>query len=172
MSNALASDKFRGEGRPRALADVQLNTILGEEGTSSASEDEAWKGVGIQSEDARTSIGISIGSEQTRLISPKTPAIEKQAAIEKEGGFFGTADGRSDSVPELLAEEDTADEDDVLNAPPQVLSPVQEDVPSGRQPRVAASDRSARLADVRMPSPWRARANDSHKSRSRSLIRW
>ncbi|KAK5131443.1 hypothetical protein LTR08_000907 [Meristemomyces frigidus] len=168
MSHAFASNKSRGDGRPRALADIQLNSILGEEGTSSASEDETWKAHGIQPEDARTAIGISIGSEQTRLTSPKTPAVEKQAVIEEEGGFFGAGDARPSSVPELLAEAEDLD-GDVPKSLPLVPSPVQEHVRPARQPRPATSDRPTRRAEVRMPSPWRAETKDSRKSRS--LIR-
>ncbi|KAK3113618.1 hypothetical protein LTR53_008918 [Teratosphaeriaceae sp. CCFEE 6253] len=75
------------ERKPRALADIQLNNILADHGTSS--EDEPPDAQDIPAEDARTAVGISISRQQTRLNSPLTPAAEKAAALAEAGGYFG-----------------------------------------------------------------------------------
>ena len=81
--------------RPRAASDARLaiNTAADPE---SSTEDE-------DSEDAQGTIGVSIGRQQTRLLSPRTPAVEKAAAINEAGGFFGVAfDGGASSIEQAL----------------------------------------------------------------------
>ena len=58
-----------------------------------SSEDEGPDTPGLENDDIRNTIAVSIGQEQARLASPNTPAVEKQVAIEREGGFFGNLDG-------------------------------------------------------------------------------
>ncbi|KAI7363661.1 hypothetical protein KC336_g21554, partial [Hortaea werneckii] len=78
--------------QPRSLANIGFNNLLSnEQGTSSEDDLRDTGAERIPREDARRAIGVSIGQEQTRLLSPRTPAAEKQAAIEAEGGFFGGA---------------------------------------------------------------------------------
>ncbi|KAK5128889.1 hypothetical protein LTR85_000222 [Meristemomyces frigidus] len=156
--------------KPRALADIHLNTILSEEqGTSS--EDETRAGQGILPEDARTAIGISIGSQQTRLTSPKTPAIEKQAAIDGEGGFFGgPISAVPGTVPELPAEEDTEEDNEEDRADEADVRPAKPGVPGDgtaeRQPRSTTPKSASHRSEVRLPSPWRAEQHRTGKSRS------
>lgn len=157
--------------QPRALADIHLNTILAEEqGTSS--EDDAR--AGILPEDARTAIGVSIGSQQTRLTSPKTPAFEKLAALDGEGGFFGGPSGAEPDTVEPgppVEEEDAKweggeDGGDDSDAQATVLGAVQDEPSSERRPRSTTPKPASRKAEVRLPSPWRVGHPRSGKSRS------
>ncbi|TKA69342.1 hypothetical protein B0A55_08159 [Friedmanniomyces simplex] len=100
----------QAERRPRALADIQLNTILGAD-QSTSSEDELPEAQSIPAEDARTALGVSISQHQTRLTSPTTPAVEKAAALAETGGYFGSGfDGIQDSITEESATQDDVGE--------------------------------------------------------------
>lgn len=92
--------------RPRALADIHFNTRIAAQDQPTSSEDEA--GEDDPSLDVNEFVGVSIGKEQTRLTSPRTPAIEKAAAIESTGGFFPPI------VPEAGEEQDDS-EDETLD---------------------------------------------------------
>ena len=132
--------------RPRALETISYNSILAGD-IATSSDDELPDPV---AEEAQTAIGVSIGQQQTRLTSPKTPAVEKQAAIEEAGGFFGGIDGAIDR-----------EQDDDTNA---------EGVRSGGvvHRRRPSEDRSRPVSSpaeisppsspVRLPSPWRSEA--------------
>ncbi|KAH9844536.1 hypothetical protein Tdes44962_MAKER07294, partial [Teratosphaeria destructans] len=144
---------------PRALAGVHLNTIMADHGTSSdddGDDDDLPEAQHIPAEDARTAIGLSIGLEQTRLASPRTPAVEKAAAIDRQGGFFGGFDSTNDALNEEAGE---AEEDEPAPKPER-----------SRRKTVPAP--SPRKAEVRLPSPWRARAEPAKRSdRTKSLLR-
>lgn len=149
-----------GERAPRALADLQLNTLLAaDHGTSS--EDEA---PGIPTEDAQTAIGVSIGEQQTRLTSPKTPAVEKARALDEAGGFFGSgfngaheSDAEEDAVEGGLGADAELGADGIREERPAVAHPRTPGY--ARPPREAgrptASERSPRKTKARLPSPWR-----------------
>lgn len=68
---------------------------------------------GLQEEDAQSVIGVSISRQQTRLMSPRTPAAEKAAALDykwSEGMFDGVGDvGRNDDqqLEDMLEQEST-----------------------------------------------------------------
>lgn len=127
--------------RPRALESISFNSIIASDaGTSS--EDEA---PGVAAEDVRNAIGISIGQEQTRLTSPKTPAVEKQAAIDRAGGFFGGIDGLVDTEQEGPSEAPTAELKEEPSTP-QSNTPTEKSSPARSPPKTP----------VRLPSPWRA----------------
>ncbi|KAK4545352.1 hypothetical protein LTR36_003532 [Oleoguttula mirabilis] len=176
MSEALESNKSvpsPGTTRkPRALAELQFNNILAEEqGTSS--EDEVRTGQGILPEDARTAIGISIGSQQTRLTSPKTPAIEKQAALDGEGDFFGGAINATPStLPGLPADDEAVAEDvaeaceDERDVRATTLGAVRGDTTPEGPLRSLTPKPATRESEVRQPSPWRAEQQQTRKSRS------
>ncbi|WPH03295.1 Hypothetical protein R9X50_00617200 [Acrodontium crateriforme] len=131
---------------PRALAGIKLNAILADQAATS-SEDEAKDPNAIPSEDVGGVIGVSIGREQTRLTSPKTPAIEKAAAIEEAGGFFGSLDGTVEGHQDLV---DT----------PAGVQEQEQGPENGREnvhQRNTASGQALRQTQVRMPSPWRSK---------------
>lgn len=122
--------------RPRALQSISFNSIVASDnGTSS--EDETPDAAG---EEVRTAIGVSIGQEQTRLNSPKTPAIEKQAAIEQAGGFFGGIDGLVDAEQDVPVERVESQDKGGDSTPSDQNSPA----------------KSPAKTPVRLPSPWRA----------------
>ena len=125
--------KSRQSTRPRALADIQFNTILGLDGGTS-SEDESRDAQGIPVDEVPHVLGVSIGQEQTRLSSPRTPAVEKAAAIELAGGFFGG---------------DAAHDEGVIFEEPE-----DEEVESGgRQASTSSSLRDTRLPAEQLPRP-------------------
>ncbi|KAI5368225.1 putative alpha/Beta hydrolase [Septoria linicola] len=136
--------------RGRALADISYNSLLADNGTSS--EDES-PGLDLEpGNDARGAIGVSIGREQTRLLSPRTPAVEKAAALQS-GGYFG---GAFDSDTPAVAE--SPDEIDVLDGKKDSHSP-------SIEPR-------ARRPSLRPPSPWKTGPRSSDKpSLTKSILR-
>ncbi|KAK4505742.1 hypothetical protein PRZ48_003707 [Zasmidium cellare] len=137
----------------RALAELQYNSILADQGTSS-DEESKDSAVTRNPNDAREAIGISIGREQTRLTSPSTPATEKAAAIESAGGFFGAGfDG--------IVEGDEADDE------------VEEhDFQKDQSTPVRVSPERPQQPGDKLPSPWRADAKHTRRSsKSRSVLR-
>ena len=140
---------------PRALADINYNSLIAaEKGTSS--EDEASETQEIPADDARIAISVSISPEQTRLTSPKTPAVDKAAAIERAGGFFGLDGAGADATLVEEPEEETLEEDDRER---------EESVTAGEEqgyhglfqvPKPQDSESSLRKTSGRLPSPWRA----------------
>ena len=76
------------ERRQSALADIQFASILDDDDlTPVESGDETEQEQKLELETVQSAIGVSIGRQQTRLTSPKTPAAEKAAALEDlEGG--------------------------------------------------------------------------------------
>lgn len=139
----------------RALADLQYNSILAEQATSS--EDESPGSREMRGEEARTAIGVSIGREQTRFTSPRTPATEKAAAIDREGGFFGTVlDGTAEGVSETL---DDDDEDE---------RPTRQNQSQNQTVASQAGPHSPSRPAVRKPSPWRVPDPKQFTSNQRS----
>lgn len=140
-TNDAAQLKIDIPTRPRALESISFNSITASDNATS-SEDETQVGA---AEDVRTAIGVSIGQEQTRLTSPKTPAIEKQQAIDEAGGFFSGIDGVVDEEKEILEDrpEYGAREEALVN---------EEQVPA----QTTSSGRAAPKTPIRLPSPWRA----------------
>ncbi|KAK4575040.1 hypothetical protein LTR86_000891 [Recurvomyces mirabilis] len=152
------SDPPQATSKPRALADLHLNDLLTQDLTTS-SEDEGTDAPGGPEDDATTAIGVSIGHEQTRLNSPRTPAVEKAQAIEEAGGFFGSSlDGIAEAETpgteprrELGVLDD--EENDRVDATATVKG--EEDNPAARG-REAVHELSRRRTHIRLPSPWRA----------------
>ena len=161
--------------RPGALAGISYNTLISDAGTTS-SEDERSDLSRIPTEEAKGLFDVSIGREQSRLTSPRTPAVEKAAAINQVGGFF--EDGSLSEEPE--AEQEVEEEDEGGHVAPQidgamadltrpddltgVSSEAQHDVPTPRrkesardvEERISRPLKSSRKTSVRLPSPWRA----------------
>ena len=156
-------DISNGESRlrldaPGALSSIGYNSILAaDQGTSS--EEELLEEEEIPADDARTAIGVSISSEQARLTSPKTPAIEKAAAIENAGGFFGRFDGAEDT---LVEEPEDQDDEYVEKIQDEILEVVrnQEDSVPDQPSKPSVPERATRKTEVQLPSPWRAEQNE------------
>ncbi|KAF1995726.1 hypothetical protein P154DRAFT_556664 [Amniculicola lignicola CBS 123094] len=103
--------------RQNALAQIHFTSVG--DGDLAPSEDETPEEKEFQLEDAQSAIGVSIGQQQTRLTSPKTPAAEKAAALDEleGGGFFDTWSEAQDgtieqSSPNLGAAEGHSDDSD------------------------------------------------------------
>ena len=132
--------------RPRALQSIGFNSIVpSDAGTSSEDEEDDAPDAGV--DEVRSAIGISIGQEQTRLTSPKTPAVEKQAAIEQAGGFFGGLDGLVDVQQEISS-----------GGPEEDLGTGSLQEHDQLQGETSSPGRSPLKTPVRLPSPWRAEA--------------
>lgn len=156
--NAVASLTI--ESTPRALAEINYNSLVAAEKTTS-SDDDGPDPAEIPAESARTAIGVSISHEQTRLTSPQTPAAEKVAAIERAGGFFGVdGNGREATLVEEPEEEEEEEESDIGEHELQVVggagdnTQVDPTFPASRIP-----ERSPRKTPIRLPSPWRAESS-------------
>ncbi|KAH7066655.1 hypothetical protein BKA63DRAFT_522910 [Paraphoma chrysanthemicola] len=132
--------------RQNALADIQFASIIDDDLTPS--EDESPEEQSLQLEHVQSAIGISIGRQQTRLTSPKTPAAEKAAALdETDGGvLFGDFEERIEP-PADPSPPHTPLNNDVEDA---VTGP-------STQARVQTAP-PAQLPESleRLPSPWRA----------------
>ncbi|KAF1980365.1 hypothetical protein BU23DRAFT_548520 [Bimuria novae-zelandiae CBS 107.79] len=72
------------QDRYNALADIHFASIV--DGDLTPSEDETPEERRFELEAVQSAIGVSIGQQQTRLTSPKTPAAEKAAALEESDG--------------------------------------------------------------------------------------
>ena len=126
--------------RQNALADIQFASII-DDGYLTLSDDETPEERSLQLEDVP--IGVSIGQQQTRLTSPKTPAAEKAAALDDyDGGalFDGWEQHATAVIDQRTRRRNLShgEADDAV-ARPQV------------QPAQSHSD-----APTRLPSPWRA----------------
>ena len=81
---------------------------------SESDQEDARGDAAVPEEDAHAVVGVSISREQTRLMSPNTPAAEKAAAMEKNGCMFDIGDeGRGedymilqDPVPQAAEEKE------------------------------------------------------------------
>lgn len=156
--------------RQNALAEIHFASIVDDDDLT-PSEDESPEERQVQLEDAQSAIGVSIGQQQTRLISPKTPAAEKAAALDEldGGGLFDgfedrldtTADGLSTpQIPSSDSETEPVKADAAPIAPPQARPERQKERGTGTPP-------------ARLPSPWRAgpKTFQERVSDHRSLLR-
>ncbi|CAK1362062.1 hypotheticalsprotein [Cercospora beticola] len=94
--------------RSRALESIQYNTLLADNNATS-SEDESPGHDPEPENDVRGAIGVSIGREQSRLISPTTPAAVKAAALQTGGYFDGAFDNDTPPIAESPDEVDPSD---------------------------------------------------------------
>jgi len=161
--------------KPRALAGIQYNNLLtSENGTSS--EDEVAEAPVIPVEDVRSVLGVAISQEQTRLTSPKTPAVEKAAAIERAGGFFsGPFDVGQDDITE--EPEEGGDYRHVDSArevePARPGAEEDTDTQADTQATPQSPPESPEIeTTIRLPSPWRAEARRFEKTgKNKSALR-
>ncbi|KAF2469755.1 uncharacterized protein BDR25DRAFT_334717 [Lindgomyces ingoldianus] len=157
-----ASDAATGHrNRQNALSDIQFASIIDPDLTPS--EDETPDEKTLQLEDAQSAIGVSIGQQQTRLTSPKTPAAEKAAALDdvEGGGLFEgwqqASDGTIDQRPQEPSPVGDQSDGSELRSPVKFTIPSRNDSP------------------VRLPSPWRAspkkfQQEDDHRAALRDTF--
>lgn len=153
------------ERRPRALADIHYNNLIND--TATSSEDEAPEIRAIAPAEVQSLVGVSLGRAQTRLILPQTPAAEKQAAIDEQGGFFGG--------PQIQDDADLDDDDVPVQEAERRSRPVtrerqvvEERATTGHRAPTTTTGQPT----VRLPSPWRAGPKKFKKtSESRSILK-
>jgi hypothetical protein len=138
--------------RQNALADIQFASIVDDDLTPS--EDESPEERLLQLENVQSAIGISIGQQQTRLTSPKTPAAEKAAALDEidGGGLFEGFEERIETTTDQPSASRTPSdsEDESSNAHADTLSHGQaQPVRNERQEQESS-------VPARLPSPWKA----------------
>ncbi|KAH0291980.1 hypothetical protein KCU62_g2312, partial [Aureobasidium sp. EXF-3399] len=147
------------ERRPRALADIHYNNLIND--TATSSEDEAPEIRAIAPAEVQSLVGVSLGRAQTRLILPQTPAAEKQAAIDEQGGFFGG--------PQIQDDVDLDDDDAPIQEPERTSRPVTRERPTTEHRAPATTTGQT---TVRLPSPWRAGPKKFKKTNeSRSVLK-
>lgn len=131
--------------RQHALADLQFASIT--DGDLTPSEDEAPEELQLELETVQSAIGVSIGEQQTRLLSPKTPAAEKAAALDAtdDGLFF---DGWQQATADPIRPDVRTPAVNTSNGATAVTTP-------GRHKRNVTSSPDAAPRE-RLPSPWRA----------------
>ncbi|ORY16413.1 hypothetical protein BCR34DRAFT_584361 [Clohesyomyces aquaticus] len=146
----------------RALSDIQFASVVDPDLTPS--EDEGPEEKTLQLEDAQSAIGVSIGHQQTRLTSPKTPAAEKAAALDdvEGGGLFETWQQTGDGT----IEQKTAQAEQTSG-----LSDDNDSNDNEEQPRARDATQSPTESTVRLPSPWRATPKKIQVDDHRSALR-
>ncbi|CAI6336671.1 unnamed protein product [Periconia digitata] len=140
--------------RDNALAHIQFTSIVDPDLTPS--EDESAEERSLQLETVQSAIGVSMGQQQTRLTSPKTPAAEKAAALDDVDGG-GLFEGWDQSVEQDADEQsDTVPASDPAQPPPKDAGDtVKQKTPQVNPPTTASSPPRPAPAP-RLPSPWRA----------------
>jgi hypothetical protein len=135
-------------GRQNALAEIQFASIIHDDDLT-PSEDESPEERSLELETVQSAIGISIGQQQTRLTSPKTPAAEKAAALdETDGGFF--FEGFNERV------EPVGDGPVPQRTPSDSEGEGELDRPTPQRQAQPPRDAPAAERQPRLPSPWRA----------------
>ncbi|KAF2997829.1 hypothetical protein E8E13_001045 [Curvularia kusanoi] len=136
------------ERRQNALADIQFASILDEDDlTPVESGDETELEQKLELEAVQSAIGVSIGQQQTHLISPKTPAAEKAAALEdvEGGGLFDGWEQHATAVIDARTRNRTPSDAEIDENRP--AKPVEHEASYGSSPDEPLE---------RLPSPWRA----------------
>ncbi|KAF3043925.1 hypothetical protein E8E11_005472 [Didymella keratinophila] len=139
-------DPSNHERRQNALADIQFASILDDDDlTPVESGDETEQEQKLELETVQSAIGVSIGQQQTRLTSPKTPAAEKAAALEDidGGGLFDGWEQHATAVIDARARNRVPFSGEVDESRPAKA----EEVKYGSSPDEPLE---------RLPSPWRA----------------
>lgn len=125
------------------IPDNPLTQLDGQSDHESEYDDRAADVV-LPEEEVQTVIGVSISRAQTRLMSPKTPAAEKAAALEDfdRGAYFdGAADG---TYANRVIENESSE-----------AEPTEMEKATAKPLRRSNSD-SLRLPHQTLPSPWTA----------------
>ncbi|KAM3422796.1 Uncharacterized protein BST61_g278 [Cercospora zeina] len=136
--------------RSRALESIQYNNLLADINATSSEDDSPGHDTEPEN-DVRGAIGVSIGREQSRLISPRTPAADKAAALQTAGYFDRAFDN---------------------DTPPIAESPNEADHSDGKSTQITPdlNDEPA----FATPSPWKASVTQTEKERpslTKSILR-
>lgn len=163
MTERPPTSTVQHQDRQNALADIHFADIV--DGDLTPSEDETPEERRLELETVQSAIGVSIGQQQTRLTSPKTPAAEKAAALDEGDGsalFEGWEQSLDQSVEQL--------------SPPAVPREFPRHPPP-TQPTPSEPNREGQGKEQieRLPSPWRAGPRtftklDSHRAALRDTL--
>ncbi|KAL6706034.1 hypothetical protein ACN47E_006136 [Coniothyrium glycines] len=141
--------------RQHALVDSQFASVADDDLT--ASEDDTPDEQLLELETVQSAIGVSIGQQQTRLTSPKTPAAEKAAALEatEDGLFFDGWDQTPGTGADATADSPSrSDTRRALGPATPLAAEAQSEVEGDSEGEVASELSTA--PTTRLPSPWRA----------------
>lgn len=139
-------DSSNHERRQNALADIQFASIHDDDDlTPVESGDETEQEQKLELETVQSAIGVSIGQQQTRLTSPKTPAAEKAAALEDTdgGALFDGWEQHATAVIEARTRNRVPSSGEVDDSRPAKV----DEAKYGSSPDEPLE---------RLPSPWRA----------------
>lgn len=163
--------------RQNALAEIQFASMVDDEDDLTPSEDESPEEQLIQLEHVQSAIGVSIGQQQTRLVSPKTPAAEKAAALDEidGGGLFEGFEERLDTTADgpptpQLPSSDSEGEPVNASADAVPLASTPQARPEQKERGTGSGNGTS---PARLPSPWRAgpKTFTERVSDHRSLLR-
>ncbi|KAF2247238.1 hypothetical protein BU26DRAFT_344747 [Trematosphaeria pertusa] len=143
MADPLDGPASSQRDRQGALAEIRFNSVVDPDLTPS--EDETPEEKALQLENVQSAIGVSIGQQQTRLTSPKTPAAEKAAALDETdgGGLFDVWQHPPEQTIEQSGPQPSPYDGQIDERDPHVEDAVKESAASHEPP-------------ARLPSPWRA----------------
>ncbi|KAF2845691.1 hypothetical protein T440DRAFT_260021 [Plenodomus tracheiphilus IPT5] len=142
--------------RQNALAEIQFASIA--DGDLTPSEDETAEEQHLELETVQSAIGVSIGEQQTRLNSAKTPAAEKAAALDETdgGGLFDSWDHSPDVVPETNTRQSPSIRPDTHTSTTENARKNATTRRSRSHDRSNAIPMRETKTRERLPSPWRA----------------
>ncbi|KAH7407096.1 hypothetical protein DE146DRAFT_419091 [Phaeosphaeria sp. MPI-PUGE-AT-0046c] len=158
--------------RQNALAEIQFASIVDDDDLTPSEDESPEERLAL--EEVQSAIGVSIGRQQTRLLSPKTPAAEKAAALDEidGGGLFDGFEDRLDTPADgpatpQIPSSDSEGEHVNANAAPIAQTPQARPEPQKERGTVTGTP------PARLPSPWRAGPKTFHErvSDHRSLLR-
>lgn len=144
------------EASRASMSNVHDTALPNDQGTS---DEEAADAKAIPDDDLRTAIGVSIGREQSRLNSPKTAAVEKDAAIESGVGFIGSIGGIDGSAEEQPDDDEEGRTVEAGHIEAESDTAIPEQQIHAQSPKPAVPERSPRRTSVRLPSPWKAESS-------------
>ncbi|KAJ4292023.1 hypothetical protein N0V90_009922 [Kalmusia sp. IMI 367209] len=149
--------------RQNALADIQFASIVDADLTPS--EDETPEEPSLQLETVQSAIGVSIGQQQTRLTSPKTPAAEKAAALDEgDGGVL------------FEGWEQSLDQPAEQSAPRPIPRGTGSETANARERESSGGIEESQKEPLdRLPSPWSATSktftkSDNHRTALRDAL--
>ncbi|MDI1487674.1 MAG: hypothetical protein OHK93_006945 [Ramalina farinacea] len=132
-----------------ALPEPRCNSFASSDHKAfSSSPDESPDGEDMQEADANCTVGVSISLVQSRLTSPKTPAVEKAAAIEGLDETF--TDSPEQEVDEITSMQHGNTKDS-----------------TERQTLPSTPPSKSRSHSATLPSPWQAKARTFEKPRAK-----
>ena len=142
-----AKNKSPLRNRPRAETSRPQPISIPQEALNgsfaSKNEEVEEEAENLGTEAAQSLVGVSIGREQTRLMSPTTPAAEKSAALDHMNawGFFEDAGEDEQEVLKITLENS-------VQSPPETYAGEQD------AESTLPTQNNSKLPTISLPSPW------------------